>query len=275
MKIKEEEIELVKNNIKIFDEKITYEELFLDVKNREKLHGLFFILCNTKIFPLFKEAIDLIKNHKDYFFSKMVSKIKKAKEYSDQQDVIAEIFVLGYFLKKFVGNNLKIQLERKTNGNRNVDISLLGLFDLPINIDVMALHDCKYIEGQRKEQKGNTIIFWQTTTRYDKTILSRIVDKLDKGQFPKNEYNFVWIFNFSIADNIDFEESIRGTEKGIEMKNGKIIERYSNKDGLADVINQNNYSPIYGILYSKWDTKSHKLIKVIQDCPDNVYKVID
>lgn len=279
MRIKEEEIKIVKNNIKIFDQKIKYEKIFLESMLRKDQHALFYILLDPIIFSLLEKAVSFIKKYKKgIYLNKMVKKIKEAKKYNDQKDKIAEIIIFGYFCEMLhKDKNIDIVWERKINtGEKNVDISIKNKHEgYYINIDVAVLHENKKIqEKQNKMPKKGYLVFFEI--KEDKRILGKIINKLNgkKAQFPKgrNEFNFVWIIHTVFADDIDFQWNIEDTETGI-MKNDKIVSRYSNKDGLVHIIDKNKYSLIHGVIYSKWDINSHKIIKVLK-LPDKIYKII-
>lgn len=280
MKITKEEVKLVKNNIEIFNGEIEYEKIFSKSMLRRDQHGLFFVLLDTNLFPLLKKSVKLIKDYKKgTFFKKIVKKIKSAREYNQQKDIIAEIIILGYFCKKFSRNkNINIIFERKVNINgKNVDISLKNNTEnYHINIDVAVLHDDQKIQKQKKGMIRGGLWGWFSIEE-NKRILRKIIEKLKKGQFPsdKNEFNFVWMIHSAIADEIDFAEAVLGTETGV-MSEDKLISRCSNKDGLIHKINENNYSFIHGVIYSKWDVFSHKVLKnpSIQ-IDDKIYEIID
>ena len=218
------------------------------------------------IYPDIKRSIESINNYSQDISNKSIKKIKNSAKYHQFLDSVSEILVLGYFINKFKKNKeITIEYERKTNGNKNIDISIINLLEKNVNIEVITLHHNQSIQQQRDNQVDQQILFWQNTTNYSQSIKSKIKDKLESGQIPKNEYNFVWVVNDSTADEIDFEWVVN---TGYTPDN---TEKRLMTMGLPDIIKFKNYPEITGIIYSRWDVNKNKYKKIIQNL--NISKI--
>lgn len=139
---KDEEIKVVKENLQVFENKVPqkYLDLLLQKQIRYSQHGLFFSLCNPAIYPCLLEAIEVIKRYdKPRYFPKAINKLVKGSGWIDQQGAVAEVIIVGYYVKKFAKDKkIKVEWERKiSNSSKVMDISLLGL-SKPVNIEVTA-----------------------------------------------------------------------------------------------------------------------------------------
>lgn len=139
---KDEETELVKANLDVFENRLPLKcsTLLLKKVLRIKQHGLFFSLCNPAIYPSLLEAIKSIKGYdKANFFPKTINKLTNSFSHIDQQAAVAEIVVVGYYCKKFLGHpDVLVNWERTipTSGKR-MDVTLVYKNEF-INIEVTA-----------------------------------------------------------------------------------------------------------------------------------------
>ncbi len=182
---KPEEIEAVRNNLTIFDGKLskTLEQELLKPKLRIEQHPLFFSLANPRIFPLLKCALESINSyHEPGYFSKAVKKLSQTNMNLDQDAVVAEIIVAGYYCTKFKCNTMiNVVWERKvTETGKNVDISLVSNGDKPINIEVTGIHDDERIRKHADFRYKIKVAIEQGLADVEEQLYKYIFEILDK-----------------------------------------------------------------------------------------------
>lgn len=168
---KDEEIELVKVNLKVFEDRIPkrYVSLLLNKTKRIDQHGLFFSLCNPAIYTLLIKALCSIKKYdRPQFFPKAISKLTQSYSNIDQQATVAELIVVGYYCNKYLNNkNIKVEWERIVPiSGKKMDVTLLG-YKKPVNIEITAkdrdkrirdFYDLRYEVKVALEQKIETLV---------------------------------------------------------------------------------------------------------------------
>ncbi len=200
---KPEEIKLVKENIKVFEDRIPKRVLILLFNRQVRLyqHSLFFSLCNPSVYPHLLETLEAIKKYnKHTFFPKAISKLTRSSDRLGQQAAVAEVLAVGYYCKKFLGEKtIKVTWERKIEATgKKMDISLLGL-SYPVNIEVTVKH-----EDERMR--------YHFDLRYKiKVAIEGMIAEL-----PDQQYSYL----FSIVTN---------------KKNGETITTFSEKD-ISDFV---------------------------------------
>lgn len=344
---KPEEIEVVKQNIKIFDGRIPERivKLLLTPQERHSQHSLFYSLCDPRISTHLMKALKDIKNYNLSFFTKAVTKLVNDPDRLNHPANVAEIVVVGYYCNKFVDHkSIHVKWERNVgNGNRNVDLSLLG-HKLPINIEITGLHQDAHIRRHfdlgntikvvlerflltisdpkfsfvfsipeesnfqevdidgfvkfilRKREDGEGVYTYQKndkklasveikklntlTEEYatdvdmftgwlndDKRLKSKIVEKA-RDQLPNNEINFICVPNLAGFDTMDMEEAFLGKEQWCLNSKGDFMGKFRKRDGAVFIIQENNYSPVQGLIAFTKDYSKKKII-------DNPLTVID
>lgn len=139
---KDDEIKIVKENLKAFEGKISerLSRQLLEKQIRNTQHGLFFTLCNPRVYPHLLKSIDNIKIYnKPKYFPKAIKKLTSSFSLIDQQAAVAEIIAVGYYFHKFYqSRNIVVEWERQVpNSKKVMDISLIGT-SKPVNIEVTA-----------------------------------------------------------------------------------------------------------------------------------------
>lgn len=336
---KPDEIELVKENLSFFDNKIPAKILakLLTRQERYSQHGLFYSLCNPSIYPYLIKALESIKKYKaGKYFNKAIGKLVNDSDWLNHQANAGEVTVVGYYCDKFSNQeSIEVVWEKEVNAGKNVDISLLG-HQVPINIEITGLHQdskiryhfdlrnavrvaierviskipnpmfsyrfsipeestftekdipdfVKFIEEQRKrgvgfynyilngqmiasvgihklnklkEEYATDLDMWFGELNDDKRLGQKIVEK-SKNQLPANERNYLCVLNLSGFDTLDIEEALYGKEQIHFNKSGEVLGRSFTKEGAAFVIQQNGYSPVFGLIASGRDYSKKKII---------------
>lgn len=168
---KDEEIELVKANLAVFEGRlpVRYATLLLKKALRVNQHGLFFSLCNPAIYPFLLKALQAIRKYdKPNMFPKAISKLTRNLGHTNQQAAVAEVIVAGYYCRKYLGHpKITVVWERviPTSGKK-MDVSLLG-YKKPVNIEITAkdrdkrirdFYDLRYKVKVALEQKIETLV---------------------------------------------------------------------------------------------------------------------
>lgn len=218
---KPEEIEVVRQHIRVFEGKIPEKiiKLLLTPQERHSQHGLFYSLCDPRIATHLIKALQDIKDYNSSFFTKAVTKLVNDPDKLNHPANVAEIVVVGYYCNKFMDHkSICVKWERNIgNGNRNVDLSLLG-HKLPINIEITGLHQDAYI--RRHFDLRNAI----------KVAIERVLLTLSDPKFS---------YIFSVPEDSHFQEAdIDGLVKFIIQKraDGEGLYTYENEgEKLASV----------------------------------------
>jgi len=105
--------------------------------------------------------------------------------------------------------------------------------------------------------------------------LRHVIINKAKKQLPSDEINFVYIPNLSKFDDIVFQEAFLGKEIcHVNLENGD-TELSRKADGVVSILKDKNYSPIYGLIYSKLDyAKKNLLINPLIKCEEWIIDTI-
>lgn len=211
---KPEEIDLVRQNLEIFDDRLSQKitNLLLSKQARIEQHGLFFSLCDSNIYPFLLEALRNIKKYNiSKYFPKAISKLINNYEWFTQRTAVAEIIVAGYYFKKFFENNLfDIIWERKvTETGKSVDVSIFDKGkNIYINIEVTGKMKDKRIRDHFNLRYMTKIEIEKRIRKLPEQKYCYIFSILDKRKRESEK-----IFKENIIIFVDFIIKIR--EKGV------------------------------------------------------------
>ncbi len=223
---KDEEINLVKNHLSIFDRNLPkqIETRLITKCLRNSQHGLFFSLCNPNVYPYLLSAIEVIKCHKkSIYFPKLIKKLIKAENMIDQSAVVAEIITIAYYFKKFRdSNDITVVWERKLpNSTKTMDVSLLGLSKI-VNIEVTA-------KNSDIRQRNHLDLRYKIKVAIEKAI-EIYQDKKYSYIFSlysedKNGSTITYFTEHNINDFVNYILSVRKNGEGLYnfISNGKSI----------------------------------------------------
>lgn len=130
-----------------------------------------------------------------------------------------------------------------------------------------------------KLNKGKTeyaadMDMWTGFLNDEKRIRNRIVDKA-RVQLPSNELNFVFIPNLGGFDEIDYQEAFWGKEQWHINKNDDILGVSRRPDGAIQVILENHYAPVSGLIWSGYDyTKKKILVNPFEKVSEDIIELI-
>jgi hypothetical protein len=148
---------------------------------------------------------------------------------------------ITYFSENNINDFVDFILSVRKNGE--------GLYNFLSNGKSIASVKITNLNKLKVEYAANLDI-WTGFLNDEKRICGRIVEKAE-AQLPKNDVNFVYIPNFGGFDEIDYQEAFLGKEQWhISIKSGNVIGADRQLNGAIHIINENNYSPIGGLIWS-------------------------
>jgi hypothetical protein len=125
-----------------------------------------------------------------------------------------------------------------------------------------------------KAEYATDMDMWTGFLNDEKRIRNRIVDKA-REQLPSSELNFVFIPNLGGFDEIDYQEAFWGKEQWHINKNGDIAGVSRKPDGAIQVISENHFAPISGLIWSGYDyTKKKILVNPLEKIEENIIELI-
>lgn len=135
----------------------------------------------------------------------------------------------------------------------------IGKYSFTVDGKKLATVEIRKLERLKREYANSYKDVWVGWLKDYKRLRSIIVNKA-KDQLPRDEINFVYVPNLSNFDDLDFQEAFWGKELyNVNFKTEDT--KFSRKqDGVINIVKENNYSSIYGLLYSKWDYNNKKLL---------------
>ena len=110
-----------------------------------------------------------------------------------------------------------------------------------------------------KKEYATDMDMWTGFLNDERRIRNRIVDKA-REQLPSNELNFVFIPNLGGFDEIDYQEAFWGKEQWHINKNGDIAGVSRKPDGAIQVISENHFAPVSGLIWSGYDYSKKKIL---------------
>lgn len=126
-----------------------------------------------------------------------------------------------------------------------------------------------------KREFAAQIDMWSGFMKDERRLRHRILEKAS-DQLPDDEINFVYTPNLSGLDDIDFQEAFLGKEHWHLNKEGEVLEVTRGRDGVVTIIEENHYSPVYGLMYSGWDYSKKKQIKnPLLEVDEEVLKLVE
>lgn len=158
--------------------------------------------------------------------------------------------MLSYFSEKDIPAFINFFKETRKKGVGNYTFSKK-------NIKLATLEIAK-LNKYRKEYAAH-LDMWTGFLQDNRKIKDKVLKKA-KEQLPKNEINFIFVPNIGGFDDIDYQEAFFGQEQWIVNSHKNITDMTRKPNGIVSIIQEENLSPVHGLIYSKWDFQKGKLL---------------
>lgn len=125
-----------------------------------------------------------------------------------------------------------------------------------------------------KSEYATDMDMWTGFLNDEKRIRNRIIDKA-RVQLPPNELNFVFIPNLGGFDEIDYQEAFWGKEQWHINKKGDVVGVSRKPDGAIQVISENNFAQVSGLIWSGYDYSKKKiLVNPLENVQEDIIELI-
>ncbi|MFA5644691.1 MAG: hypothetical protein WC928_04195 [Patescibacteria group bacterium] len=211
-------------------------------------------------------ALHFNKSHTDFFNLryKVNIEIEKRLAILSNQRYSYEFSILEGFTEKNIDAFIKFLIEKREEGT--------GYYNYLVNDKQIANLEIRKLNKRKKEYAVYKDI-WIGRVKDDKRIRNKITEKAEY-QLPHNEFNFIFVSNFAMFDDIDFVASCMGTEVWHIGKNSKIVGKSWKPDGILSILKDKKYAPIHGMISTQGFDYVHKKMIRIEAVPQEVYKIL-